>query len=93
VVRSYQRAGHPHAAGTQGVDPKKKKAPVQNALFLDLMPEEQALVDVLKEKGKLGIDDLCLLSKLPQHKAAGILLNLEFNGVLHSLPGKVYQLN
>ena len=57
------------------------------------MPEEQALVDVLKEKGKLGIDDLCLLSKLPQHKAAGILLNLEFNGVLHSLPGKVYQLN
>jgi hypothetical protein len=33
------------------------------------------------------------LSKLPQHKAAGSLLNLEFNGVLHSLPGKVYQLN
>ena len=66
MVRSYQRAGHPHAAGTQGVDPKKKKkAPVQNVLFVDLMPEEQALVDVLKEKGKLGIDDLCLLSKLP----------------------------
>jgi len=57
------------------------------------MPEEQALVDVLKEKCKLGIDDLCLLSKLPQHKAAGSLLNLEFNGVLRSLPGKVYQLN
>jgi DNA processing protein len=74
-------------------DPKKKKAPVQNVLFVDLMPEEQALVDVLKEKGKLGIDDLCLLSKIPQHKAAGILLNMEFNGVLRSLPGKVYQLN
>lgn len=71
----------------------KKKAPVQNVLFVDLMPDEQALVDVLKEKGKLGIDDLCLLSKLPTHKAAGILLNLEFNGVLRSLPGKVYQLN
>ena len=74
-------------------DPKKKTAPVQNVLFVDLMPEEQALVDVLKEKGKLGIDDLCLLSKIPQHKAAGILLNMEFNGVLRSLPGKVYQLN
>ena len=30
---------------------------------------------------------------ISQHKAAGILLNLEFNGVLRSLPGKVYQLN
>jgi len=26
-------------------------------------------------------------------KASGLLLNLEFNGVVKTLPGKIYQLN
>ncbi|MBK6753262.1 MAG: DNA-protecting protein DprA [Flavobacteriales bacterium] len=71
----------------------KKKAPVQGALFSDLLPEEQALVAVLKAHGKMGIDDLCHHSKLPQNRASSLLLNLEFNGVVRSLPGKVYALN
>ncbi|MBK8339325.1 MAG: DNA-protecting protein DprA [Flavobacteriales bacterium] len=71
----------------------KKKAPVQAALFTDLLPEEQALVEVLKARGKVGIDDLCFHSKLPQNRASSLLLNLEFNGVVRSLPGKVYALN
>lgn len=76
-----------------GWEPKPaKKAPVQAALFADLLPEEQAVVDVLKDKGRVGIDDLCILSRIPQHKAAGILLNLELNGMVRTLPGKVYQL-
>lgn len=37
----------------------KKKVGVQSALFTELQPEEQAIVDVLKEKGKLDIDSLC----------------------------------
>jgi len=71
----------------------RKKAPVQAALFTDLMPDEQALVDIIKAKGKVDIDELCAQSRMPQGKAAGILLNLEFNGVVRSLPGKVYALN
>ncbi len=73
--------------------PRKKKAPVQAALFSELLPDEQTLVDIIKAKGKVGIDDLCVASKMTQGKTAGLLLNLEFNGVLRSLPGKVYQLN
>jgi DNA processing protein len=71
----------------------KRKAPVQAALFTELQPEEQDLVDVLRKKGKVDIDTLCVESRVPQGKAAGLLLNLEFNGVVRSLPGKVYALN
>ena len=71
----------------------KKKAGVQAALFTDLMPDEQTLVDIIKSKGKVDIDELCAQSRIAQGKAAGLLLNLEFNGVVRSLPGKVYQLN
>ncbi len=73
--------------------PKKKKAPVQVALFGDLMPDEQALVEIIRARGKVNIDDLCVASKMPQGKAAGLLLNLEFSGVVRTLPGKVYELN
>ncbi len=70
-----------------------KKAPVQAALFSTLMPDEQTLVDIIKARGKVDIDELCVQSRMAQGKAAGLLLNLEFNGVVRSLPGKVYALN
>jgi DNA processing protein len=73
--------------------PKKKKAPVQAALFAELMPDEQTLVDIIKAQGSAHIDDLCAKSKWSQGKVAGLLLNMEFNGVVRSLPGKLYQLN
>lgn len=72
---------------------KRKKAPVQAALFADLMPDEQMLVDIMKAKGKVHIDELCALSKWPQGKVAGLLLNLEFSGVVRALPGKLYELS
>jgi len=71
----------------------KKKVGVQQALFTDLQPDEQAIVDVLKTKGKLDIDSLCFAVGMLPHKASTVLLTLEFNGVVRSLPGKVYELN
>ena len=69
------------------------QTPVQSALFVDLKPEEQALVDIIRQKGKVDIDELCHQSHMPQSKAASLLLNLEFNGVVRSLPGKLYTMN
>ncbi len=71
----------------------KKKKVVQAALFTELLPEEQVLVDIIKAKNKVDIDELCVQSKMAQGKVAGLLLNLEFSGVVRSLPGKVYQVN
>ncbi len=73
--------------------PSKKKAPLQAALFADLLPDEQTLVDIIKAQGSAHIDELCVKSKWAQGKVSGLLLNMEFNGVVRSLPGKVYQLN
>ncbi len=68
------------------------KAARQAKLFVDLSDEEQRLVDYLKEKGNTPIDELCYATKLPMSKVSGLLLNLEFNAVVRSLPGKRYQL-
>jgi len=69
--------------------PKK----VQAELFANLTTEEEMLVNILKEKEKIHIDELCIASQLSMSRAATLLLNLEFSGTVKSLPGKVYTLN
>ena len=61
-------------------------------LFVELTETEQQIVDILKQKNNLPIDDLCIESDIAMGKMAGILLNLEFKNVVKSLPGKVYAL-
>lgn len=70
----------------------KPAKPIQRQLFLNLTPEEQLIVDILKENGELPIDELLMLSNMLSTKAAGILLNLEFEGIIRCLPGKVFRL-
>ena len=72
---------------------QKKRKPVQRQLFVDLKPDEEILVKILKEKESIAIDDLCLASNFPMSKVSALLLTLEFSGVIRSLPGKVYKLN
>ena len=69
---------------------KKRKQP---QLFVELNAEEKKITEILEQRGKLDIDTISIETKLPTGKLAGILLNLEFSGVLNSLPGKVYELN
>lgn len=71
----------------------RKKVATQSKLFTELLPEEQLLVDAIRAKGRLDIDSLCFQCNMLPHKASSILLNLEFNGVVKSLPGKVYVLS
>jgi DNA processing protein len=49
-------------------------------------------VNVLKDKGDLDIDTLLLETRLLPAKAAAVLLNMEFEGIIRCLPGKVYRL-
>ena len=66
--------------------------PVQKQLFIELSPEEQALRDVLKTE-TLYIDQICEELAMPVGKVSAILLNLEFKGIITSLPGKMYRIN
>lgn len=73
-------------------DEKDQKKVVQRQLFLDLSPDEELIVNTLREKGDMEIDTLLLETLLMPAKAASVLLNLEFEGVIRCLPGKVYRL-
>jgi DNA processing protein len=39
------------------------------------------------------IDEISNLAELPVYRISTLLLNLEFAGMLKSLPGKMYRLN
>ncbi len=72
---------------------KHKAAASQKKLFMDLSDEEQVIADLFTGKENLTIDVISSMSGFSSGKVAGILLNLEFEGVIKALPGKVFQLS
>ncbi len=72
---------------------KKVNAPVQMQLFHDLSEEENIIVELLKENEQMSIDMISLKSELAMSKISGLLLNLEFAGIVRCLPGKNFKLN
>lgn len=68
------------------------KPRIQRELFIELAPEEEKITDVLRMEDTMGIDDICLKTSMPTSKVAAALLNLEFQGLVRVLPGKVYKL-
>ena len=72
--------------------PQKTNQKRQLTIFRELNQEEKVLVDLLKEKGKIDIDTLMIQSGMPVHKVSTTLLNLEFDGMLKALPGKMFEL-
>ncbi len=65
---------------------------VQRRLFVELPPEEQSVIDLLRNEGDLDIDSVIGKTGMQPSKAASALLNLEFEGIIRCLPGKVYRL-
>lgn len=61
-------------------------------LFPQLTEDEDIIVQVLRSKGKSPIDELSISSGMTIGKLSSQLLELEFKGVIRSLPGKQYDL-
>lgn len=70
----------------------KTSAVIQKELFIELGPVETLLIDLLRKDNSMTIDQLALHSNMPTSKTSAMLLNLEFQGMVRCLPGKVYQL-
>ena len=68
------------------------KPQAQTKLLIDLTEEQEKVVAVLREQNHT-IDKLTVLSGYPMNKVASILLELEFDGIVSNLPGKIYKLN
>lgn len=64
----------------------------QQSLFVELTPQEQSILDALRGKDHLGLDNLSYATKMSTSQLAGLLLDLEFRGMIRSLPGKRYVL-
>ena len=64
----------------------------QHELFVVLTEDEEKVVKVLRENDLPGIDKIVQQTGLTTSKVAAALLNLEFQGLLRALPGKVYKL-
>jgi DNA processing protein len=75
------------------IDNKVDQPKKQQKLLLDLNPEEQKIVDIIIEAGSIPIDNLQLKLNITQSKLAMVLLNLEMQSIIISLPGKVYRMN
>jgi DNA processing protein len=47
-------------------------------------------MDILGEE-ELSIDIISIKANMPMSKVSALLLNLEFAGLIRSLPGKIYK--
>ncbi|MEO7312528.1 MAG: DNA-processing protein DprA [Chitinophagaceae bacterium] len=70
----------------------EKKNKIQRELFIELTADEKILVDMLNQNEQLPIDEIYLKSQLSTSLVAAALLSLELQGIVMSLPGKVYKL-
>ncbi len=76
-----------------GWKPAGKQKPVQRQLSLVLSPEEQKVVDALAGKDSVHADDLMLQTGIAHSALAGVLLQLELQGVVKTGTGKMYRLS
>jgi DNA processing protein len=72
---------------------QKEKKTIQKQLFVELEPEEEIVINFLNQNGNTSIDIISLKSGISLGKLSSVLLNLEFKGLVKSLPGKMYGLN
>jgi len=70
-------------------NPPRKK---QRELFIEFTPDEKVIIDILGKNESIHIDELYIKSGLSSSAAANALLMLEMQGIIASLPGKIYRL-
>lgn len=71
----------------------KNNKQIQVPLMLNITEEEKRIVDAFISKKELHIDEICYSCGLTISKVAATLLQLEFNGIIKSKPGKMYLCN
>ena len=71
----------------------EQKKSVQKQLFLDLVPDEKMIIDLMQTKDALHSDELLIQTGFTSPQLAAVLLQLEMQGLIKALPGKNYRLN
>jgi DNA processing protein len=69
-----------------------KQKSIQRELFVNLSEDENKIIEIIRQQNEINIDILSAEADMPVSKVSPLLLNLEFSGLVKSLPGKVYKL-
>ncbi len=72
-------------------DLQKETKTIQPQLFLQLTPIEQKVYDYLLKNGKQLLDIIALNCEIPVYQLSSILVQMELNGVVKPLPGKLFE--
>ncbi|MCL6523363.1 MAG: DNA-processing protein DprA [Thermoflavifilum sp.] len=72
-------------------DPRQQMNTMPRSLFREWNPAEQAIVDLFGTKNLRHVEEIYQLCGLPTTEAAAVLLQLELEGYVRSLPGKMYE--
>jgi DNA processing protein len=76
--------------GWEQIEGKPKT--IQRELFVELAADEKQIFEIINSNKEIAIDSICAAAEMPVSKVSPILLNLEFSGLVRSLPGKIYKL-
>jgi DNA processing protein len=76
-----------------GWDESMQQIHIQQKMFTELDEQEKKIFGILQSRKEAGIDEIYLNSGMTASKVAAILLKLEFEGLVRSLPGKRYKVN
>lgn len=79
-------------AASLGWDEAGRGRAVQHQLFLDLTPAENELVEIIRRRPQIPIDELTEATGRSPGELASLVLGLEFKGVVRTMPGKRYVL-
>ncbi len=64
----------------------------QRQLFVELSSEEEKVISGFGDQRIIAVDELALNAGIPMSQTTGLLLGLEFKGMIRSLPGKMFEL-
>ncbi len=78
-------------AYVMGWEDRKTPAKSQRNLFFVMTEDEKKLMELLNSKQAVSMDQLIVKTNMAASKVASALLNLEFEGLVKSLPGKLYK--
>lgn len=79
-------------AGVENEVKPKRQLPAKELVFEGFTQDEGQILALLRKGGDMQIDEMSWQSGMHLGKLATLLLNLEFQGMVRSLPGKKYAL-
>lgn len=74
---------------------EREKIPAKKPreLFIEFTADEKIVIDILQKQAHTHIDEVFIKSGLNSSAVASALLTLEMQGVVSSMPGKMYKIS